>query len=897
MRNPLNKRVPRELIGDWHKYIVIIVFMVFMIGVVSAMYVGHDSMVLAIENTKAVSNLEDGRFETDMALSEQEIEAIETGELADVRKFYYEEGYREADKEVAKESVKALKQEVEESIESTVRQQCSMFGITDEATIKEQIDKAISENYDEALKQAKESQEYKDAIEEATQKAYEEVEKKVDEEWDKTVERYKLDEEGFSPVSVSVIPHFYKNEDEDQNDDGTRDATIRVFKSDSEVDLATFNEGRAPKTTDEIAIDRMHADNVGLEIGDTITLGRREFEIVGLLSYVNYTTLHENNTDLMFDAFGFDVGMVTPETFELLDSHLHYNYVFMYDKKPQGDVEKADSAEAFMKALITQLAVTDTKLEDFVPEYMNQSSNFAPSDIEGDTAGAAVLVYILIGVIAFIFAITISTTIDKEASVIGTLRASGYTRGELTRHYMTMPIIVTLIGAIIGNAMGYTVFKNIVVDLYYNSYSLPKCETVWSTTAFVKTTLIPLVLMLFINLFVIKRKLRLSPLKFLRHDLKKVKREKAIRLPAWSFIRRFRLRIMLQNIPNYLILVFGIVFVEIMLCFAFGFPDSLKHYADMAPDMMLTPYQYTLLHSTDEDGNEITTKTDGVERFNIITLEQNRMSDSKPMRGASKNTESISVYGYYPDSKYILIEENIPEGNVFISTSYASKYRLSVGEKITLSERYENKNYSFRISGIYEYDGGLAVFMPKAAFDEVFDREDDDFSGYFSDEEITDIDEKYIANVLTSEDVAKISNQLMHSMGGFMDVFKYALLAMSISLIYLLSKIIIEKNENSISMSKILGFKNGEIAGLYMLPTAILVVIFTGISLFIGKAVIEIAFEIFMMQMDGWFTFWMSPKGMIGSIIFILIGYTVVSVFDYRRIRRIPMEDALKNIE
>ena len=48
MKNPLIKRVPRELKSDWHKYLVIIIFMVMMIGVISGMYVGHDSMLAAI---------------------------------------------------------------------------------------------------------------------------------------------------------------------------------------------------------------------------------------------------------------------------------------------------------------------------------------------------------------------------------------------------------------------------------------------------------------------------------------------------------------------------------------------------------------------------------------------------------------------------------------------------------------------------------------------------------------------------------------------------------------------------------------------------------------------------------------------------------------------------------
>ena len=63
MKNPLIRRIPRELKGDWHKYLVIIVFMVIMIGVISGMYVGHDSMLAAVYAGRDELNLEDGSFE------------------------------------------------------------------------------------------------------------------------------------------------------------------------------------------------------------------------------------------------------------------------------------------------------------------------------------------------------------------------------------------------------------------------------------------------------------------------------------------------------------------------------------------------------------------------------------------------------------------------------------------------------------------------------------------------------------------------------------------------------------------------------------------------------------------------------------------------------------------
>ena len=93
----------------------------------------------------------------------------------------------------------------------------------------------------------------------------------------------------------------------------------------------------------------------------------------------------------------------------------------------------------------------------------------------------------------------------KESTVIGTLRASGYTRKELVIHYMELPMIIMFIGAIIGNILGYTIFKDIVAAIYYNSYSLTVYTTIWSPYAFVMTTIIPCVLMFVINLFMLTK--------------------------------------------------------------------------------------------------------------------------------------------------------------------------------------------------------------------------------------------------------------------------------------------------------------------------------------------------------------------------------------------------------
>ena len=147
---------------------------------------------------------------------------------------------------------------------------------------------------------------------------------------------------------------------------------------------------------------------------------------------------------------------------------------------------------------------------NYIPEFVNQAIIFTGDDMGGDSAMFTVFLYIVVAIIAFVFAITTSNTISKEATVIGTLRASGYTKRELIRHYMTMPVIVMLAAAVVGNILGYTVLKGYMAAMYYGSYSLPTYVTIWSADAFIKTTLVPILILMVINYVTLRSKLSMS---------------------------------------------------------------------------------------------------------------------------------------------------------------------------------------------------------------------------------------------------------------------------------------------------------------------------------------------------------------------------------------------------
>ena len=117
-------------------------------------------------------------------------------------------------------------------------------------------------------------------------------------------------------------------------------------------------------------------------------------------------------------------------------------------------------------------------------------------------------------------------------------------------------------------------------------------------------------------------------------------------------------------------------------------------------------------------------------------------------------------------------------------------------------------------------------------------------------------------------------------------------------LMYLLSKIIIEKNAQSISMTKILGYNNKEIGRLYIRSMTFAVIVCIALSLPICSVVLVRVYRIMLKQMmTGWIMFTIQPMIYVEMAVLGFMSYVVVSILEMKKIRNIPMDQALKNVE
>lgn len=785
MRNPLWRRIPKELKGELGKYMVIFLFMVITTGMVSGFMVAGESMKKNYDNTFDKYNVEDGHFD----LSDEASDNMK-GNIEDEGVKLYDMSYYELP--------------------------MSKIGSDSDGN---------SGNV-----------------------------------------------EGNSETKDDTV-----NFVNDAADDGGR--TLRIFAPRHDVNKMCLMDGEFPVETDEIAIDRMYAVNNDIEIGDDIKAGDKVYSVCGFVALSDYSTMFQNNNDTMFDATIFGIAVVSNEEFDdLPEKNKTWSYSWMYDDgMPEDDSDEKKLADDLLETVYTQAAMNGITMENYIPRYQNQAINFAGDDIGSDTNMMKWFEYIVIVILAFIFAVTISNTLTKEASVIGTLRASGYTKGELLIHYISLPVIVTFVASVVGNVLGYSVFKDMGAQLYYASYSLTKYVTYWNADAFVLTTVIPLIIMIAVNLLVVNSKLKLSPLRFLRHDLSRSKRKKAVKLPHWKFMTRFKTRVILQNIPGYVVMLVGIYFAQVLLMFGLMLNPMLKHYQNDILDNMIADHQYVL-------DSQVETANNNAETYCVKTL-----------RTTGDIDDEIMVYGIHSDSKYFPVK--LDDGDVLVSDSYADKYEIVDGDKLKLKESYTDDTYDLKVTGSVVYPAALAVFVTEDDFREIFDKDEDYFTGYFSNDKLTDI-EDHVVSEITKDDMIKVSRQLTKSMGGMFYIVVVFSLVMFMLLVYLLTKLIVEKNTVSISMVKILGYDTKEISKLYLSSTTVMVAVVTLLDILLSYLSIKVIYRAMLIDMlSGWMPIYMAPW--IFPLMFVLsfTCYLVISLLQMKRIKKIPMDEALKNVE
>lgn len=668
-------------------------------------------------------------------------------------------------------------------------------------------------------------------------------------------------------LGLKVYEQFYTEQSV------SRDTMVRVYRKRFDINRATLHEGRMPNKQTEIALDRLFALKNGYNIRDTIRMSGKSMTITGLISVPDYTSLIQKNSDMMMDPIHFGIAIVTDTGFQTLSTdRMVYSYSYYLDDRELNDFQKQKRADDIQEICIREGAV----LENLLTAQMNQAISFLPNDMGSDIPMVQTLLYIILMILAFIFVVISQTKIEEQASVIGTLLASGYTRRELLQHYMMLPTILIIVSAGIGNLIGYTLFPNLFTDMYYSNYCLPPLSIQPVSEALLSTTVMPFIFMMLILYVLLERRLRLSPLRFLRKDLRRHRQRRYIPLHGSSFFQRFRIRIILQNKGSYLVLFLGIIFASFLLMFALILTPSMEQYIRNLEADTRCDYQYLLKAPVQADGEKVT----------LTSLKAYYVGGDLDL--------DVTLYGLGPNSGYYtdMTLSSDPK-SIVISSDFASKMSLQVGDAITLRNPYRDKAYSFTIQDIYPYNAGFSAYMPRNQLNQLLHEDHTYFNGYLSNQPL-DIEEAYVQSVVTRSDLVKINEQMTQAFSQLLPVLTSVSIAIYLVVLYILTRLVIDRNAISMSFLKVMGYTAKEIRSLYLHATTLVVLASLTAALPLCNIALRYLMKFAFMKFTGNLSVYI--PGYVYFLVFVTggVAYLFIKALLTRRIEQMELGYALK---
>lgn len=668
-------------------------------------------------------------------------------------------------------------------------------------------------------------------------------------------------------LGLKVYEQFYTEQSV------SRDTMVRVYRKRFDINRATLHEGRMPNKQTEIALDRLFALKNGYNIRDTIRMSGKSMTITGLISVPDYTSLIQKNSDMMMDPIHFGIAIVTDTGFQTLSTdRMVYSYSYYLDDRELNDFQKQKRADDIQEICIREGAV----LENLLTAQMNQAISFLPNDMGSDIPMVQTLLYIILMILAFIFVVISQTMIEEQASVIGTLLASGYTRRELLQHYMMLPTILIIVSAGIGNLIGYTLFPNLFTDMYYSNYCLPPLSIQPVSEALLSTTVMPFIFMMLILYVLLERRLRLSPLRFLRKDLRRHRQRRYIPLHGSSFFQRFRIRIILQNKGSYLVLFLGIIFASFLLMFALILTPSMEQYIRNLEADTRCDYQYLLKAPVQADGEKVT----------LTSLKAYYVGGDLDL--------DVTLYGLGPNSGYYtdMTLSSDPK-SIVISSDFASKMSLQVGDAITLRNPYRDKAYSFTIQDIYPYNAGFSAYMPRNQLNQLLHEDHTYFNGYLSNQPL-DIEEAYVQSVVTRSDLVKINEQMTQAFSQLLPVLTSVSIAIYLVVLYILTRLVIDRNAISMSFLKVMGYTAKEIRSLYLHATTLVVLASLTAALPLCNIALRYLMKFAFMKFTGNLSVYI--PGYVYFLVFVTggVAYLFIKALLTRRIEQMELGYALK---
>ena len=299
------------------------------------------------------------------------------------------------------------------------------------------------------------------------------------------------------------------------------------------------------------------------------------------------------------------------------------------------------------------------------------------------------------------------------------------------------------------------------------------------------------------------------------------------------------------------------------------------------------------IDADNDDIHPVNTVDNGAEK--IAQAEKYAVYQLQYDRGEGNGTETVSVFGVLPDSRYWK-NLNVGDGRVVFGGGLLDKFGWKEGQHVEFHDKYGDKDYSLEYADedcTWGSKSDMNVYLSIEDFNKLFGNDTAYFNGYVSDETL-DLDARYFAGDTTPDDMRAVGNQFIGMMSSLIGMMVGLAVFIFLLFMYLLTKAVIDRSARSISYMKVFGYRDGEISHLYIRSITLCVVA----SLVLCEPLIieslTVIFRTMLLTYNGNIEIYVPWWSMAACVGIGFATYLVVALLHTRSIRRVSLSEALK---
>lgn len=593
------------------------------------------------------------------------------------------------------------------------------------------------------------------------------------------------------------------------------------------------------------------------------------------------------------------------------------------DAKQEFEDEKADGLQELedAKADLDKAWQDIQDLEDASWTVLDRTEHYASATyketIHQMQAIANIFPVFFLLVAALVCLTTMTRMVDEQRGQIGVLRALGYSELQCASKYLIYATLATILGEVLGCALGIALFPPIIYHLWRMMYILPDLHFEIPWTLVIASSIIFILVMLLTTWSACKSDTKEVPAQLLRPKAPKLGKSTFIEKIGFiwkhlTFTWKVTVRNLIRYKKRFFMTVFGVAGCTALLVTGWGVRDSVR-------DMVDIQYDEIIFYDGVVVAEEETSKSE----FNsLLTRVQERddvakaipVLDYSALMDNDSNEETVYVYAVENVSDLDGLVDmrtrighkpvTLDDSGIVISEKLAENMDLTIGDTIAM-ESENGVVKEVKVSGIIEMYIQHFVFMTQDYYESVFGVTADSNSILVEINGDDAVNVAFQRDIVKDVDVASITfNEAIlnnfQTMANSLDLVVWVLLIASMSLAFVvlgnLTNVNISERQREIATLKVLGFRKKEVENYIYKENNVL----TFIGAIVGIPVGTLLHHYIMRQVEMDYIMFgrsVQPISYAYSVFFtIAFGYLVNFVMR-KKLKNIDMIESLKSVE